>query len=319
MAPNGWIGFNCPACVHNGEPSNDTKKRMGLHLDPSGGMKFHCFRCGYVCSWFPGQSLNQKIKKLFGWLGGSHQEILQLNLECMRLKQDYKIERAAEEKLFVNNEVALPENSHPLEHWAAQDNLDSKFLQAVNYLVSRNPNLIHWFIDFQWSPEMPDHIIIPLRYNNQIYGWTARLTRPQKDKNEPKYYLMNESKFLFGAEVLDDPTKKYVLVTEGPLDAISIGGVAIMGNQITEKQMKWLNGTDKEIIVIADKDAGGQKLIDAAQNNGWGVSFPDTQGLKIKDPLDMVNHFGRLMAVKMIFDSVQTNHLKISMLRKNWN
>jgi len=34
--------------------------------------------------------------------------------------------------------------------------------------------------------------------------------------------------------------------------------------------------------------------------------------------LDMVNYFGRLMAIKMIIDNAIDNPLKISMLRKKW-
>lgn len=317
QSPNGWLAFDCPACIHNGEPSRDTKKRMGLMLDPVGSIRYHCFRCGYVCSWHPGQSLNNKIKNLFSWMGASKDNIQQATLECLKIRQNYTQEKIQDEKqIKETKEATLPQHSMSLQQLAMLDTVPNKFLTALNYLQSRGQKLVEWFDDFHWSSEMPEHIIIPLKYHSHIYGWTARLAREPKDKFEPKYYLNNESKFLFNAELLDNPDTKYIILVEGPLDAIALGAVAIMGNQITDKQLKWLNMCDKQIIVFPDKDKGGQLLIDEALKHGWPVSFPDLSGLDIKDGLDLVNYFGRLMAVKMIIDNATDNPLKISMLRK---
>lgn len=319
ITPNGWFNINCVACTHNGEPSQDTKKRMGLHLEADGGLRFNCFRCGFGCSWTPGQNLSKNFRKLALWLGSNERDIQEANLECLKIRQDYEQEVKTERKVAEAHQVTLPDNCHSLEYWASQDNPPEKFIQAVNYIIDRNPNFVEWFHNFQWTPTHKDHIIIPVTYGDKNYGWTGRLTRPQKNKYEPKYYNVNESKFLFGADHLDNPETNYIILTEGPLDAIAVNGVALMGGQLTELQLKWLRTCDKEIVVLPDKDNAGQKLIDLALKHNWAVSFPDTQGLKVKDGLDLVNHFGRLMAVKMIFDNIHTNHLKINVLRKNWS
>jgi len=320
QSPNGWMTFDCPACVHNGEPSRDTKKRMGLMLDPSGSIRYHCFRCGYVCGWLPGQSLNSKLRNLFTWMGASKDDIQQAILECLRIKQNYSQEKIQDQKqIQETKEANLPQHSLSFTELASMDKVPSKFLTALDYLQSRSEKLIQWFDDFYWSNELPEHIIIPLRYHSHIYGWTARLAREQKNKNEPKYYLNNESKFLFNAELLDNPDTNYIILVEGPLDAIALGGVAIMGNQITDKQLKWLNMSDKQIIVLPDKDAGGQKLIDEALKYGWYISMPQLSTNNAKDGLDLVNEFGRLMAVKMIIDNAIDNPLKIGIERKKWS
>lgn len=317
-SPNGWLAFDCPACVHNGEPSRDTKKRMGLMLDGSGSIRYHCFRCGYVCGWHPGQSLSIKLRNLFMWMGASKDDVQQANLECLKIRQNYKEEKVKEEKVLLHaREVNLPENAKNFVYWASQSPTPQKFIEVAEYVNSRTPKLLEWFDDWHWSPDMPEHAIIPVRYNDHVYGWTARLARPQKNKSEPKYYLNNESKFLFNAELLEDSDTKYVILVEGPLDAIALNGIAVMGNQITEKQLMWLNASDKKIILFPDK-TGSRKLIDDAVKHGWSISFPDLDGLNIKDGLDLVNHFGRLMAVKMIIDNSIDNPLKIDMLRKKW-
>lgn len=314
--PNGWFSFNCPACVRNGEPTPDTKQRMGAKFEDA-GVHLHCFRCGYNTGWRPGQNLNDKLKKLLGWMGASQRDIQQANLECLRIRQDFVDSNQRFEKVsFKTEKVQLPQGALPLERWANLKNVPEKFISVLDYIHSRSPRLLDWYQDFHWTPEMPEHFIIPVRYDNEIVGWTARLAREPKDKYEIKYVLEKTDKFLFNTHLLDDPLTKYVILVEGPLDAIALNGLAVMGNQITERQMRWLNSSDKEIVVLADKDKGGQLLIDAALKNGWSVSFPELTDFK--DGMDLANKYGRLFAVKTIIDSRHSNSLQINMLRKAW-
>lgn len=316
QSPGGWYSFNCPACIHNGEPSPDTKLRMGARFE-NGGVHYHCFRCNYVAGWKPGQSLHDRLKKLFGWMGASQRELQQANLECLRIRQDFVEEVKKEnEYVFKSAQVTLPENAMPLSHWAGLSDIPVAFISVVEYIHSRSSKFVDWYDDFHWSPTMPEHFIIPLRFDGGIYGWTARLAREPKDRFETKYVLEKTDKFLFNSHLLEDPLTKYIILVEGPLDAIALNGVAVMGNEITERQLHWLNTSDKEIILLADKDKGGQNLIDVALKNDWYVSFPDLT--EFKDGLDLVNKYGRLFAVKTIFDSRQSNSLKINMLRKSW-
>lgn len=317
MSPNSWLTVNCPACTHNGEPSADTKHRMGLNLE-NNGVRYHCFRCNYTASYRPGQSISSKLKKLWGYFGASYSEISKINLEALKLKNQAIEELKKDEENSKLTEVGLPKNTKSIFELAELNCQEPLFLRAISYLNERNPDLINWFDDWAWSPDMPEHVIIPLMYHNHCYGYTARLTRPTKNNDEPKYYLTNTSKFLLGAERLEDEFRKKIILVEGPFDAISISGVAIMGNEITSKQMQYLQTTDKEIIVFPDKDKGGQKLIDVALANDWAVSMPDLTGLPIKDASDMVNYFGRLFAIKLIIDNSTTNALKININRKNW-
>ena len=42
--PSGWISFNAPCCVHNGETA-DKKKRGGIMTSADGTVSYHCFNC----------------------------------------------------------------------------------------------------------------------------------------------------------------------------------------------------------------------------------------------------------------------------------
>ena len=317
MSPNGWYTCNCPACIHNGEPSADTKHRMGLKLEGE-SVRYHCFRCSYTTSWVPGQSISVKLKKLWGYLGATYEDISKINFEALKLRKQVVADLKKEAKVDKLTEVGLPTNTKTIFQLAEENCQDPLFIRAIEYINSRNPELINWFDNWSWSPDMAEHIIIPLMYHKQCFGYTARLTRPTKNANEPKYYLTNSSKFMLGAEHLEDEFRKKIILVEGPFDAIAISGIAIMGNKITDKQMQYLRTTDKEIIIFPDRDDGGQKLIDCALENDWAVSLPDLNGLPIKDAFDLCNYFGRLFAIKLIIDNAHTNHVKIKMLRKNW-
>lgn len=305
--------------MHRGQRRADTRKRGGLRLEPNGGIRYNCFNCKYATTWSPGFLLSAKSKDLLKWLGATQEEIAQANFEALKIKESGQYQPLEHhQQNFVYNKVDLPEDSKNINEWVAEEFNDPKFLQTLEYLASRNFNYFQWFQNFYWSPTMPDRVIIPLLYQGDIYGWTARLTRPKKVNAELKY-KMNEgqSKFIFGADHLFDKLRKYVIITEGVFDAIAVDGIGVLGSKLTENQMNIIKSTDKEIIVLPDRDQAGQELIDIAIQNDWYVSFPDF-GKDIKDAADAVNKFGRLMTVKMIIDSKEQNQLKLNILRRDW-
>ena len=110
---------------------------------------------------------------------------------------------------------------------------------------------------------------------------------------------------------------KIVIVCEGPFDAMSIDGVAILGNAVSEQQADIIDGLGKEVIVVADTDAAGAKLIDAAINYGWSVSFPIWQET-CKDINDAVMQYGKLFVVATIIDATVRNKFKIELLKRTY-
>lgn len=320
-AHGGWLSFNGNCCVHNGQLKADTRKRCGVKFNASGGLQINCFNCSFTSGWTPGQLLSNKTKNFLTWMGVSKELIQKANFEALRIKENnlYDKTEVIEQFEFNYNRVNLPKGARKLTQWANDSTQPQEFINVLEYISHRNPNYLSWFDSFYWSPELPDRIIIPLLYDNNVYGWTARLARPEKIKNERKY-LMNESqtKFIFGADRLFDEYRKYVIVTEGIFDAIAVSGIATLGNLLTENQIKWIKSSGKEVIVLPDKDQAGQQLIDAALQYGWSVSFPTLYKKGIKDAADCVNQYGRLMTIKRIIDSKQDNPTKIHILRQSW-
>jgi len=110
-------------------------------------------------------------------------------------------------------------------------------------------------------------------------------------------------------------TRKFVLVTEGPFDAIAVSGVSILGSEVNETQRELIDGLGRQVIVVPDRDAPGQKLVDQATEFGWGVAFPEWENT-VGDVADAVQKYGRLFVMESILKTTEMNKLKIDLKRK---
>ena len=54
--------------------------------------------------------------------------------------------------------------------------------------------------------------------------------------------------------------RKYLIVVEGVLDALSIDGLAVLHNKLTQVQIDLIKQFDGEIIVCPDRDAAGSNV-----------------------------------------------------------
>jgi DNA primase len=111
--------------------------------------------------------------------------------------------------------------------------------------------------------------------------------------------------------------RKFVIVCEGPMDAICIDGVAIMGSEINSQQRMLIDQLKRTVIIVPDRDVNGKKLVEQAIEYNWSVSLPDwDEG--IKDINDAVKQYGKLTTLLMIKQAQMTNDVKIKLTAKEW-
>jgi DNA primase len=91
--------------------------------------------------------------------------------------------------------------------------------------------------------------------------------------------------------------------------------VSILGSEINDTQRELINGLNRQVIVVPDRDEAGQKLIDQAMEFGWGVAFPEW-GVGVTDVADAVLKYGRLFTIQSILKTTETSKLKIDLIRK---
>ena len=109
--------------------------------------------------------------------------------------------------------------------------------------------------------------------------------------------------------------QKYIFICEGPFDALSIGGVALLTNDISEQQARIINSIGAEVIVVPDQDRAGLVLFDRAADLDWSVSTPSWAD-DVKDAADAVQRYGKLF---VMIDAIKTAHkgnIKINMAKK---
>lgn len=306
--PSGWTSFNAVCCQHNGN-SPDTRQRGGVHIHDD-SISYHCFNCGFKASWQPGRPLSVKFKKLLQWLNVPDDVITKCSFDALRLKDEVAPEHKLDlvPKFF---DKALPLGAKPILEWCKDP--PDELVPVVEYLVGRGYSLDDY--DWYWTDEkgFNDRLIVPFYYQGRTVGYTARLCRERKTV---KYISEQQPGYVFN---LDHQTwdRKFVLVTEGPLDAVCVDGVAVVSNEISPQQRHLISKLQREIIVVPDRDQAGLKMIEQAIEWGWSVSLPDWDP-SIKDVNDAVRHYGKLYALWSIIQAKESNSLKIQLKLKSW-
>lgn len=310
-SPSGWTSFNAPCCHHRGHDA-DKRKRGGLRFDT--GVIFNCFNCKFTASWQPGRPLSEKFKSLCRWMGGNEEDINTMIFEALKTESPTYTPRESEIRIaFADKE--LPKSSLKLSEWMEVDfgtnkELEEKFAEAVTYIHDRG---FDPFDDlFYWSPETSymDRVIVAFKYKNKIVGNTAR----KVNGGRPKYLSDQHSHFVFNVDKQSED-QKYVFVTEGPFDALSIGGVALLTNTIADQQYRIIQGLGHEVIVIPDQDEAGINLINKAIEYGWSVAFPTWES-NVKDVAEAVSRYGKLFVTVDAIKTAQSGSIKINMAKK---
>lgn len=171
--------------------------------------------------------------------------------------------------------------------------------------------------DLGYDP-LEAHAIVPLRdEDGNILGVTRRDLTATKANKRPKYLdpkAFNKGENLFASWLAKQSKEHYVVLTEGPLDAVKVWqsghpAVAQYGSKLTARQIKLLRTLGFTTVVLAyDNDTGGAECLEYAFGfrtllNRWGrpqqfyladhdlrnffvvkdVQYP----AKVKDPGDM--------------------------------
>jgi len=319
--PSGWTSFNAPCCPHNGQTA-DTRGRGGVIANQDGSVSYACFNCNFKASYQPGRHLTYKFRKLLAWMGAADSDVKRLVIEAIRIKDLVAPEQVKEPEEKIEFKVRdLPKDAvsfqQLLTHHILDDfrNVPTLLNSAVDYVKARK--IDHTKYDFYWTDStehsLHQRVIIPMIWEGKTIGYTARAFT---DGVKPKYYSHYEPNMVFNTNN-QQRDWKFVIVCEGPFDAMSIDGVAIMSNECSETQADIIESLGREVIVVADRDKAGARLLQNAIEYGWSASFPIWQET-CKDINEAVVKYGKLFVLKSVIDSKETSKLKIELMRKKW-
>ena len=302
---SGWHSFNAICCGHLGHKP-DRRMRGGIKFDGQTNWSMHCFNCGYKCNFVLGRSISYKTKQLLMWCGIDDTQISKWSLESLQQKDLLDIVTQKKQKIkikFTDHELPageLLDGNNPLH----KEYIDYVRARGINY------NEYPFLITPTAKGRYANRIIIPYTYKNKIVGHTSRFL----DNKIPKYINEQQPGYVFNIDI-QKPEWQVCILTEGIFDALSIDGIAIMHDDISNEQAQLIASLNKQIIVVPDRDKTGLKLCDRALELGYSVSLPNWEP-GIKDVNDAVVRYGKLATLLSILQNATMSKIKIEIQRK---
>jgi len=254
------------------------------------------------------------MNKFMRDLNISDDVIAQLRLEALRLDDNNAAEiRSIIPKFDIR---ALPMDSQLITDLLK--NPPEKLIPVLEYMVNRK--IYPEDFPFYWTPKVgfSSRLIIPFLYKGNIVGWTSRTVNDAT----PKYLSEQQPGYVFNLDnqeplPWEDDNKEFVIVSEGPFDALSIDGCALLGAEIKDSQNWLLKQLGKEIVLVPDRDAAGKNTLEQAIEYGWSISMPEWPA-NVKDINDAVVKLGKLATLWLIVSAKESNALKIRLRAKQW-
>jgi hypothetical protein len=302
---SGWHSFNAICCGHLGHKP-DRRMRGGIKFDGQTNWSMHCFNCGYKCNFVLGRSISYKTKQLLLWCGIDDTQIGKWSLESLQQKDLLEI------VIQKKTKIKIKFKDHDLPEGEMLNGNNPLHKVYVDYVQSRgiNYNEYPFLITPTAKGRYANRIIIPYTYKNKIVGHTSRFL----DNKIPKYINEQQPGYVFNIDI-QKPEWQVCILTEGIFDALSIDGIAIMHDDISNEQAQLIASLNKQIIVVPDRDKAGLKICDRALELGYSVSLPNWES-DIKDVNDAVVRYGKLATLLSILQSATMSKIKIEMQRK---
>ena len=206
----------------------------------------------------------------------------------------------------------MPLGAEPIVNYL--NDIPQSLVPVLEYLHTRSLYLEDY--DFYWTSEegFANRLIIPFKFKGQIVGYTAR----KIIEGKPKFISEQQPGYVFNLDA-QLYNKKFVIVCEGPFDAIAIGGVALLGAEVKAGQHLLINQLGKEVIYVPDRDQAGLETVEKILDQGfnWSVSMPDWAD-GIKDINDAVQTYGKIYTLLSIVQAKESMPLKIQLRMKKW-
>lgn len=307
LQPNngGWYPILCKVCNDHGRKG----PRAAFKFD-DGMAAYHCFNCGAKSAYgVDFDRVPKEMQEILDAFGVPEDEVATLRLTALQKRDGGSGEqvKVVQHKSINPKEIPLPDHFYRLSD--ATD--DDKWAEIARYyLEDRNiePSDYPFFLSTG----------VPGKYDGPPAAKAAFVKQAQKWKGRIIIPIYKDEKLIFyqGRDMTDRALKKYespsvpkdrvlygfdqlftndsapLYVVEGFFDAFHINGVAILGNELSEAQIAWLNRSRRDKVYVPDKYGNGAKNAEVALSQGWKVSFPDMGDCK--DISEGIGKYGRI-------------------------
>ena len=293
-SPKGFEVTKCKVC-------DDYKERGGFKFEVA-SLVFSCFNCGCKAVYTEGGKVSKKFKDTLEAFGIPHEEVERVVGKAFFKRDDSSsaLASALGPKKLVWSPPKTIEAPPALYDITTDESIWCEVARA--YLELERgiiPVVGQFFVsDFIY---LHARVIIPFMDRGRMIYWQARAI---ESNLEPRYInpTTDKEKVFYNYDELSAHTHGPLFVTEGPLDAISIGqnAVSLTGSTLSEWHLGELRKTaarGRKIIFVIDKNDNGYKLGTIVLAEGWSVTvMPDN----IDDANDGLKTHGRLWLLSHI-------------------
>lgn len=306
----GWYPTLHLGCDH-GRKGNRAAFRFG-----DGDVAFHCFNCGVKTTYLPAKhrSMPRKMERILNDLHVPDDEWKKVVFTNLSKHHPQTTHQKQEFLDLEPIELTLPKHFYKLSN-----NQEDKWaIIAWDYLENQrgvDPSKHDFYLSTgEGTPDAKrwkGRVIIPIYKDNKLIFWQGRDLTGKAIK---KYLSPSvpKDKIMYGFDRLthsDEP----LYVTEGWFDAEAVDGIALMGNEISDHHVKWLNRSSRRKVYVPDRFGDGKRAAMKALKMGFSISTPDI-GDNCKDLSDAVKKYGKLFVLKTLADNTAEGFLAESNL-----
>lgn len=293
LSPKGFEVVKCQAC-------HDHSERGGFKFE-DGTVVYHCFNCSETAVYDPlknKHTVPRNMKKILLAFGIPEEEIVKtisFNFFKPQDKQAAQSETKPTGLELPSKEAPLPTGSVLVSsgqnEWCE---VAERYLQSRSLKVSD----LDWYVTNETS--YVGRLLIPYVFRGKTIYWQGRSLYDELISPRYKNPSIVKDNIFFNMDELYRYTDEPLFVTEGPLDAVSIGknAVALTGSTLTEFKRAELRkvAQRRRVIFVIDKNLNGAKLgkeVLAGPDNWFVACFPDNY----EDANDALQQLGRLWVI----------------------
>lgn len=253
QSSKGYYGVKCAVC-------RDYKVRGGFKFD-GGEVHYNCFNCSLSAGTHHGRP-SKKLREVLGAFGIDDVDVNRA-VGLTGLKHEEKLEPTKPELKHPEPLQLPPFTTKVRDHsseWAPV---------CEEYLRSRglDPNEFDYLVSEDQAYK--GRVIIPCYRQGKVTYWQGR----DMTGSSPLRYLnplTSRDNVMFNVDEAFRHGPEPIFVTEGPLDALSLGpnGVALLGSTLSPYKLHALKYTRRPVVFIIDKNLNGFKLGNHALNVG---------------------------------------------------
>lgn len=300
-AGTGWYPILCKVCNDHGRKG----PRGGFRFDGE-KVAYHCFNCSHSTVYDPEEydSMPKKMQEVLRAFGVPDDEWQQVLFTALANKDAGKSgqKNAPQVRSIEPVEIETPDIFYPLA------DAEDKWAEIARWYLTEERGVDPSSYDFMLSKRADDprlrkwfgRLIIPIYKDKKLIFYQGRdLTGNAQKKYESP--AVTREKVIYGFDRLFDQSELPLYIVEGWFDAFAIDGIALLGNEISDPQIEWLNRSRKKKVYIPDRFGDGRIGAERALKQGWHIATPDIGGCK--DMSEAVQKYGKLFVMKSIVDT----------------